>query len=553
WALNGDTIENFQVDAELVYATDHVYFWVDQGVDYNLDEVRALVDTFEKKIYPTDREFFGSEWTPGVDGDPHLYILYLSGLGASTAGQYGSTDEYSPLANEYSNAHEMFYIDSSQDLSDDYTYGALAHEFQHMIHWYRDENEETWMNEGFSEVAAHLNGYDVGGWDYAYAEAPDQPLTQWPGGPGEAGTHYGQAFAVLVYFLDRFGAEATKAVVADKANGFDSIDQVLSQMGIQDPSTGSPVTADDAFLDWALALLINDHSLDDGRYGFTSYTSAPQPTMAENVTDCPVTDQSRSVNQYGVDYIEFDCRGTYNLTVEGASLVPILPADPHSGDFAMWTNRGDTSDMTLTRTFDLTGVTGPAILDYSLWYDLEKGYDYVYLEASQDGGQTWSILETPSGTAEDPSGNSYGWGYNGKSGGGDTAQWIDEKVDLSAYAGQEIQLRFEYVTDAAVNGEGLLLDDVRLDAINYSEGFEEGDGGWQTDGFIRLYNQLPQTFRAALVQYDGEPTVTYLTFDEQGKAELPLDIKDHAVLVITGTARHTWQPGLYRYSLTPAE
>src|SRR3990170_4637209 len=58
WAINGETVENFQVDAKLVYATDHVYFWVDQGVAYDLAEVKALVDDFETNTYPTDRAFF---------------------------------------------------------------------------------------------------------------------------------------------------------------------------------------------------------------------------------------------------------------------------------------------------------------------------------------------------------------------------------------------------------------------------------------------------------------------------------------------------------------
>src|SRR3990172_4286304 len=392
WAINGETVENFQVDAKLVYATDHVYFWVDQGVAYDLAEVKALVDDFETNTYPTDRAFFGSEWTPGVDGDVHLYILYLSGLGASTAGQYGSTDEYSPLAHEYSNGHEMFYIDASQSLADDYTYGTLAHEFQHMIHWYRDPNEETWMNEGFSMVAEHLNGFDVGGWDFAYADQPDQTLTNWPSGPGEAGAHYGQSFLVLTYFLDRFGAEVTKSVVASPANGFDSIDQVLADLGFGDASTGEPVSADDVFLDWALAMLLQDSSLDDGRYGYTSYTNAPEPAYAETVAECPVTEQARSVNQYGVDYIQLTCSGNYDLTLEGATLVPILPAEAHSGDFAFWTNRGDTSDMKLTRAFDLSGVSGPAALEYWLWHDLEEDYDYVYLEVSRDSGESWTIL-----------------------------------------------------------------------------------------------------------------------------------------------------------------
>ena len=44
----------------------------------------------------------------------------------------------------------MFFINSDNvDLGDDYIYGTVAHEFQHMIHWYKDRNEETWVNEGF--------------------------------------------------------------------------------------------------------------------------------------------------------------------------------------------------------------------------------------------------------------------------------------------------------------------------------------------------------------------------------------------------------------------
>jgi hypothetical protein len=554
WASNTDTQESFQVDAELAYATDHVYFWVEQGVEYDQGELEALVDEFEQQSYPTNREFFGSEWSPGVDGDVHLYILLADGLGVNLAGYYSSVDEYSPLAHEYSNSHEMFYLMAGNvDLADAYTAGVLAHEFQHMIHWYRDQNEDTWMNEGFSMVAEHLNGFDIGGFDFMYAVEPDQTLANWPGGTEENSGHYGQAFLVLTYFLDRFGPEATQALVANPANGFDSIDQILRELGATDPSTGQAISADDVFLDWALAMLLQDPSLADGRYGYTSYTNAPEPAFAETVTDCPVTDQARNVSQYGVDYIQLTCGGSYNLALEGATLVPILPAEAHSGDFAFWTNRGDTSDMTLTRAFDLSDVSGPAALEYSLWYDIEEGYDYVYLEVSEDGGETWTILETPSGTTEDPSGNSYGWGYNAMSGGGEQAEWIQERVDLSAYAGQEILVRFEYVTDAAVNGEGLLLDDVRLDALGYAEDFEGGHGGWGAEGFVRLYNQLPQTFRAALVELGGEPRVTYLTLDENGRVEVPLDIRDEAVLVITGTARHTWQPGAYRYSLTPAD
>ena len=231
WITNVDTNENSQVQATLRYVTGHAYFWVEDNVRYNAADLKALADTFENKIYPTDREFFGSEWTPGVDGDPHLYILYASGLGSSIAGYFSSTDEYTPGVHKYSNAHEMFMLSADNTgLNETFTYGVLAHEFQHMIHWYRDRNETTWMNEGFSDLAMFLNGYDVGGTDQLYVMNPDIQLTYWPTDPNQTGPHYGAAFLFLTYFLDRFGETATKALVAEPSNGMVSIDQLLADL-----------------------------------------------------------------------------------------------------------------------------------------------------------------------------------------------------------------------------------------------------------------------------------------------------------------------------------
>ena len=153
-----------------------------------------------------------------------------------------------------------------------------------------------------------------------------------------------------------------------------------------------------------------------------------------------------------------------------------------------------------------------------MWYDLETDYDYVFLEASTDG-ETWEILTTPSGTDEDPSGNSYGWGYNGQ-----TDDWITEEVDLSQFAGQKVQIRFEYVTDAAVNGEGFLLDDVQIDAINYQSDFEADDGGWEAAGFVRVENILPQTYRLSLIIKGDTTTVTQIPLNPDQTAEIPLSL-----------------------------
>ncbi len=552
WATNIDNNQNFRVDATLEYVTDHAYFWVEDGVSFDAGDLQKLADTFENKIYPTNREFFGSEWTPGIDGDEHLYVLYAKGMGFSIAGYFSSADEVPAMVHEYSNQHEMFLFSADNvRFDEEFTYAVLAHEFQHMIHWYRDRNETSWLNEGFAELAAFINGYDVGGHDYSYTSDPDIQLNDWPADSNETLPHYGAGFLFTTYFLDRFGEDATKALVADPENGMDSVDNVLAQIKATDPLTGLTITADDVFQDWVIANYLHDEDVADGRYTYHNYTNAPQTSETETARTCPTPVSRRSVTQYGVDYIRITCDGSYTLHFEGSTQVGVLPEDAHSGSYAFWSNKGDESDMTLTRQFDFTGQSGPLTFSYWTWYDLEEDYDYLYLEASTDG-ENWQLLDTPSCTTEDISGNSYGCGYNGMSGGGGAARWINEKVDLSAYAGKQVWLRFEYVTDAAVNGEGLLLDDVSIPEVGYTTDFETGADGWENAGFVRIQNVLPQTFRLALIKIGSATTVEFITLSPDNVANIPLTIGsgvDEVVLVVSGATRFTRQTATYQFEI----
>lgn len=548
WLWNDDTNTNSQIDVTLQYVTPHAYFWVEDGINFNLNQAKKLIDTFENKIYPTDRAFFGSEWTPGVDNDPHLYIIYANHLGRRIAGYYSPADEYPPQVSPYSNAHEDFFIDSSQGLADEYTYGILAHEFQHMIHWYQDRNEGSFLNEGFSELASFLNGYNTGGSDLIYTLNPDLALTDWLGGSGDNHPYYGANFLFVTYFLDRFGQPATQAVVHDQLNSLESVDDVLHNLNITDPVTHMPVSADDFFLDWTLANYIHDPKVADGRYYYHNYTNSPTTHNTETVTTCPQTGSTRTVNQYGVDYIDFSCPGNYTIDFSGSTTTRLLPADPHSGSYAFWSNKSDESDMTLTRSFDLSGVNGPVTLSYWAWYDVEKDYDYIFLEASTDG-QQWRILTTPSCTNNNPAGNSYGCGYNGQSSG-----WIQETVDLSQYVGDKVWLRFEYITDAAVTGNGFLVDDISIPALGYQEGFESSDDGWQGAGFVRVQNILPQTYRLALITHATRGTsVEILPVNADETAQIPVNIGSNGVqdvvLVVTATTRITLEEAPYQFSI----
>lgn len=545
WVSNLDTISNSEITATLQYSTPHVYFWVQDGVNFDKDEMKALVDEFESDIYPTNREFFGSEWSPGIDGDEHIYILYARGLGSSIAGYFSASDSVHPLVQEYSNGHEMFLFNADNTfLGDNFTYGVLAHEFQHMIHWKQDGNETSWLNEGSSELAAFLNDYDPGGFDFVYISDPDLQLNDWPNDQSATTPHYGAGFLFMNYFLNRFGEDATKLLVKDPANGLDSVEDVLREISATDPATGTPISADDFFMDWAVTNFVLDKSIGDGRYVYSNYPGAHRASATETITSCPQSSLTRDVHQYGVDYISIECEGDFTLSFTGSTVTGLLPANPYSGEYAFWSNKGDESNMTLTREFDFSSISGPIELSFRTWYDIETDWDYLYLEVSENG-ENWEIITTPSGTGTDPSGNSYGWGYTGV-----TNDWIEEKIDLSEYAGKKIFVRFEYLTDAAVNGEGFMLDDVKVDAAGYSSDFEADDGGWQAEGFVRVQNVLPQTFGLALIKTsDSSVTMIPLEDDQTAEISLSLNAGEKAYLVVSGTTRFTRELGTYQIEI----
>ena len=546
WVTNVDTNENFLISATLRYVGENTYFWIEDSVQFDRGDLKALAETFDTQIVPTNREFFGSEWNPGVDGDPHIYILYAGGLGDSLAGYFSSADELHPLAHEYSNAHEMFLINSDNVyLWEEYIYGTLAHEFQHMIHWYTDRNEATWMNEGFSMLAELLNDYDIGGHDISYLVNTDLQLTDWGDEVGTNSPYYGASFLFMTYFLDRFGEDASKAVVANPDNSMESIQLVLNDLDLRDPETGLPFTSEEVFADWAVANLLNAPDIGDGRYGYTIYDPMPA-SLTETISGFTSEALRRSVHQFGVDSILFEnITGDVTLNFTGSTYVDLMPVSAYSGDYAFYSNKGDESDMTLTREFDFTGASTPISLEYAAWYDLEEDYDYLYPAASTDG-QTWQILDTPSCTSVDPSGNSYGCGFNGSMDG-----WTRETVDLSQFAGEKVSLRFEYVTDAAVNGEGFLLDDVQVDAVGYFSDFEADNGGWLPEGFARVTNKLPQDFQVSLITQGAETTITRLALTENNTVSVNLSLGPNTtmILVVSGTTPYTNQIASYQIEL----
>ncbi len=545
---NTDTNETFEITAELVYKTENVYFFAGEGIDVNQRRVEALVDEFQNEVYPTNREFFGSEPNPGVDGDPRLYILYARGMGFSILGYASSADGYSRLAQPRSNEKEIFYINADNtEPGDSDLPSTLSHEFQHMIHGNQDDNEESWVNEGASVLAEFLNGYTPY-FDYSFVDVPDTQLNAWSS--ENTAPHYGAGFLFLTYFLDRFGSDATQALVADPANGLRSVEAVLAELNLTDPLTGQPLTAIDVFADWVVTNYLHDKDVADGRYTYHNYRDVPEVNnLTDEFNDCPVS-KSSTVHQFGADYYEISCSGTLTINFTGSQRVSVVPTEPHSGRYAFWSNRGDKSDMTLTREFDLSGLTS-ATLSYWTWWNIEDDYDYAYVEVSTNGGETWTILNAPGTTDANPTGNSFGWGFTANSGGGRNPEWTEIEVDLSDYAGQVIQVRFEYITDDALNLNGMLIDDIAIPELDYAADFEEDEGGWEGEGFVRIDNFLPQKFVVQAIVYGTEARVERLALTDAniGTLTVELGAGDRVVLVVSGITPFTTELASYEFEV----
>ena len=547
-ATNLDTDEHFDVIAELVYRGKEVYFFAQTDLDVrkNMVALESLIDNFETNIIPNVRKFFGREWSPGIDGDPRLYILYTGGLGNSAGGYYASTDEYSQLAHPYSNEKEMFYINADTVNIDDADIGSiLAHEFQHMVHWANDANEETWINEGASVLAEKLNGYMPQVVDKAFASNPDLQLNSWSpsGGHADSIPHYGASFLFLNYFLDRFGDKATRALIAHTDSGLTAMDQVLSDLNVIDANTKKSITTINVFGDWLIANYVGDTEWSDGRYGYHNYPDAPLVTSS-NTMGCNSMSGKLTVHQYGADYIETDCGLPTKVMFTGSNQIGVANVRAHSGKFMFWSNRHDSSDTTLTKLVDLTTVTA-ATLNYWAWWSLENNYDYVYLLVSTDHGTTWQIIETPLGTDYNPSGNNLDWGYNNNSGEGKQPKWIRESVDLSAFTGHNILIRFEYITDAAINNPGFMIDDISIREIDYEEDFEHGSGGWESNGWVRFDNILPQNWLIQVVNKQNKEATTVETKD--GIAEFEVSVG--STIVVAATTPYTTELASYHIAI----
>ncbi|HEY7975129.1 MAG TPA: hypothetical protein VID72_07290 [Ktedonobacterales bacterium] len=560
WVINPNQSGYHQIGARLDYVTPHLYVYVQDGVDVDYLALKQSADRFEAQTYPRDRAAFGDQWNLGPDHQARITLLNATNLGP-VGGYFSSEDEYPTAINPFSNARQMIYLNLSGGATPGSAYydATLAHEFQHMIHWWERPTDPSWVNEGMSVLAQRLNGLPTDGLERAYFNAPQTPLVSgWTDDARANLPRYGAAFAFMDYFYERYGGDAAlRALMASGDQVPQAFDQALARLHSRD-------RFNDVYKKFLTANLLNDQTIAGGVYSYQAFPG--ERARAATVNNYPYTLTSGSLAQYGAAYYDFHSPAgssasplTLNLDFSGAPTTSIIPNTPYgTAPTEWWSNSGDNMDSTLTRKIDLTGVTtGPIQMTFDAWYNLEQGFDYTYVEASADGGDTWSSLPVTTATTTNPNGENEGYGITGVSGGGSQPQWTPESVDLSAYAGTQVRLRFETVTDDAVHNAGFALDSLSIPAINYTSDAPT-DSGWVANGWTRTNNVLPQQWIVqAVVYYPGgkAPSAQTVTVDATtGQASAAFlsfggEI-NHVALIVSPVAPTTFTVAPYQLTVS---
>jgi hypothetical protein len=255
------------------------------------------------------------------------------------------------------------------------------------------------------------------------------------------------------------------------------------------------------------------------------------------------------VHQFAADYYRLAGTGERSLQFTGSRRVQLLDTGAASGRAYWYAQRANYSHMQLARAFDLRQLTS-ATLNYTVYHDIEYSYDFAYVSLSTDGGATWEGLtaaqmqglaetDNPSGMALTPR------FYTGTSG-----AWLQESIDLTPYIGQEVLLRFSYITDPILTFGGLALDDISIPQIGFYDDAETDGGGWTAEGFTRTPATLPQPWHLVLITFPvGEPQVRPLPVSDEGIVEEIVDLDaagGKAILIVAAAAPQTLQQAPYQ-------
>jgi hypothetical protein len=271
----------------------HCRIYVDSTVGSAFSDgyLQNLCAEFDNHIWPVDTDVFGTPGCSTID----IYIYPIDGAGG---------------VGGYYNGGYALYADSSDTSWID---EILAHELQHLIHEYKDNREDLWVNEGCADLAIQLcfgflnNTTSLQSHIKFFQSKPDNDLTVFQNQLYD----YGSAYAFLSYFHDHFGGNSTiRTLVADKARGVNGFNNRLA-------GTGLNFTA--VFRNWTVANFMNNRTIDPA-YGYENLSIKVDATR---VSDYPFFSNG-SVQRWAADYFNFTAEGSdLELEFNGTDSAPL--------------------------------------------------------------------------------------------------------------------------------------------------------------------------------------------------------------------------------------
>lgn len=189
---------------------------------------------------------------------------------------------------------------------------------------------------------------------------------------------------------------------------------------------------------------------------------------------------------------------------------------------------------------DLTEAAG-AYLSYQARWDIEKGYDYVTIAASEDGSSYTPLCGryTHRGTGEQDDAPAV---YDGRQ-----QEWVKEVIDLGDYTGKKIRLRFTLKSDGGVEKDGFFADELAVYRIK--AGAVSGIDGRSADAYG--LQSLPNPCRTAT-------QIRYTLPQDAGQCRLLITDKLGRVLLQRALPAATgqisldvagWASGIYFYRI----
>ena len=149
-----------------------------------------------------------------------------------------------------------------------------------------------------------------------------------------------------------------------------------------------------------------------------------------------------------------------------------LPGDAHSG-LKVWATKlsgsyvASSNSRLETPPFVVPSSKTFAQMSYWQWYDIEANFDGGNVKISTNGGSTWTLL-TPdigyNGTARPTNaGIPNELCFTGRTAG---LAWNKVTVNLTAYKGQTVMLRWHFGSDPSVQFSGWAVDDVLIESVD---------------------------------------------------------------------------------------